>query len=198
MAHTVYHQIYSVLQTFRICSLFCTFLPFRNYYSGDAHHANYCKHSLNNQFLHGAHSVYQIYSVFKLFEICSLFCTFWLFRNFYSGDAHHANYGKHSLNHHFRHGAHSVYKIYSVFKLFEIAVCFAHFDFFEITTPVMRIMLTMANIFQSTITVMAHTVYIRFSSVFKLFEFAVCSAHFEFLEITTPVMHMMLTMTNIV
>ena len=39
-----------------------------------------------------------------------------------------------------------VYKIYSVFKLFEFAVCFVHFDFFEITTPVMRIMLTMANI----------------------------------------------------
>ena len=68
------------------------------------------------------------------------------FRNYYSGDAYHVNYGKHSLNHHFRHSAHSVYKIYSVFKLFEIAVCSAHFDFFEITTAVMRIMLTMANI----------------------------------------------------
>ena len=55
-------------------------------------------------------------------------------------------FGKHSLTHHFRHGAHSVYKIYSVSKLLEIAVSFAHFDFFEITTPVMRIMLTMANI----------------------------------------------------
>ena len=38
-----------------------------------------------------------------------------------------------------------LYKIYSVFKLFEFAICSAHFDFFEITTPVMRIMLTMAN-----------------------------------------------------
>ena len=42
--------------------------------------------------------------------------------------------------------AHSVYNIYSDFKLFEIPVCFAHFDFFEISTPVMRIRLTMANI----------------------------------------------------
>ena len=67
-------------------------------------------------------------------------------RNYYSGGAHHVNYGKHSLNHHFRHSADSVYKIYSVFKVFEIAVCSVHFDFFEITTPVMRIMLTMANI----------------------------------------------------
>ena len=53
---------------------------------------------------------------------------------------------KHSLNHHSRHSAHSVHKIYSVFKLFEFAVASAHFEFFEITTPVMRIMLTMANI----------------------------------------------------
>ena len=50
------------------------------------------------------------------------------------------------LNHDFRHSAHSVYKIYSVFELFEFAVCSTHFDFLEITTPVMRIMLTMANI----------------------------------------------------
>ena len=38
-----------------------------------------------------------------------------------------------------------LYKIYSVFKLFEFAISSPHFDFFEITTPVMRIMLTMAN-----------------------------------------------------
>ena len=59
---------------------------------------------------------------------------------------HHVNYGKHSLNHHFPHSGDGVYKFYSVFKLFEIAVRSAHFDFFEITTPVVRIMLTMANI----------------------------------------------------
>ena len=51
-----------------------------------------------------------------------------------------------AVSHHFWRGAHSVYKIYTAFKLFEIAVCSAHFDFFEISTPVMRIMLTMANI----------------------------------------------------
>ena len=62
------------------------------------------------------------------------------------GDAHHAHYGQHSLNHHFRHGAQSVYKIYSVFKLLEFAVCFAHCDIFEISTPVMRIMQNMTNI----------------------------------------------------
>ena len=89
-----------------------------------------------------------IYDVqcFQTFRNCNLFFTFRLFRNFYCGDAHHANYGKHSLNHHFGHGAHGVYKIYSVFKLFECAVCFVHFDFFEISPPVMRIKLTMANI----------------------------------------------------
>ena len=77
---------------------------------------------------------------------CSLFQHIWLLRNFYSGDAHYANDGKHSLNHHFRPSAHSVYKIYSVFKLFEFAICFAHFGFYEISTPVMRTMLTIANI----------------------------------------------------
>ena len=195
-----------------MCSLFCRFSLFQDFYSDDAHHANYGKHSSNQHFRHGAHSVYKIYSVLKLFDFavcsahfdffeittpvmrimltmanivqiiisdmahtmyirlqcfetfrfCSLLCTFWLFRNCYSGDAHHVNYGKHILNHHFRHGAHSVYKIYRVFKLFEITVCSTHFDFFEITTPVMRIMLTMANIVQIIISDMAHTVYIRF------------------------------------
>ena len=77
---------------------------------------------------------------------CSLFCTFLLLRNFYPCDAHHANYGKHSLNNHFQQCAHSVYEIYSVLKLFKIAVCFAHFCFCEISTLVMRIMLSMANI----------------------------------------------------
>ena len=41
----------------------------------------------------------------------------------------------------------TVYKRFTMFcKLFEIALCSAHFDFFEITTPVMRIMFAMANI----------------------------------------------------
>ena len=67
-------------------------------------------------------------------------------QNFYSGDAHHANCGKHILSHHLQHCPHCVYETYSVFKLFKIAVCFAHFGFYEISTVVMRIMLTMANI----------------------------------------------------
>ena len=143
------------------------------------------------------------------------------------------------LNHHFRQGTHSVYKIYSVLKLFEIALCSAPFDFFEITTPMMRLMLAMANIVQIIISDMGHIVYITFTvfsnfsnlqfvlhiltflkllpqwclnhhfrqgthsvykiySVLKLFDFAVCSAHFDFFEITTPVMRIMLTMANIV
>ena len=83
---------------------------------------------------------------FQTFEIAVCFGTFRLLGNFYSGDAHYANHGKHSLNQYFRHSAHSVYKIYSVFKLFEFAVCFARFGFYEISTPVMRTMLTMPNI----------------------------------------------------
>ena len=83
---------------------------------------------------------------FETFRNCCLFCTFWHIRNLYCGEAHHANYTKHSLNHHFQHCAHCVYEIYSVFIVFEIAVWFAHFGLFEISTPVRRIMLTIANI----------------------------------------------------
>ena len=182
-------------QTFRNCCLFCAFSLIRNIYSGDAHDANYCKHSLNHHFQHWTHSVYQIYSVLNLLTIAvcfthlaftkfllwwcascqlwqtqfklsfptlptlcigdlqcfqsfqngSFFFTSWLLRNFYYGDAHHANYGKHSLNNHFQHCAHSVYQIDSVLKLFEITVCFTHFAFYEISTPVVRIMLTKAK-----------------------------------------------------
>ena len=93
-----------------------------------------------------AHTVYINLKCFQTIRNCCLLCTFRLFRNYHTGDAHYVNYGKHSLNDHFRNSAHIVYQIYSVFKLFDIAVCSSHFDFFEITTLVMRIMLTMANI----------------------------------------------------
>ena len=144
-----------------------------------------------------AQTVYIWFQWFETFRNCSLFCTFWLFRNFYSGDAHHANHGKHSLNHHFRRSAHSVYTIDSDFKLFEIAVCFAHFDFFEISTPVMRIMLTMAKIVSIIISDVARTVYIRLTVIsnFSKLQFF-CT--FCIYEISTPVMRIMLTRTNIV
>ena len=109
-----------------------------------------------------AHTVYIGFTVFWNFSKLLSVLHSWLFRNYYSGDVHHVSYGKHSLNHHFRQGTHSVYKIYSVLKLFEIAVCSPPFDFFEITTPMMRLMLAMANILQIIISDMAHTVYIRF------------------------------------
>ena len=93
-----------------------------------------------------AHTVYIGFTVFSNFPNLQFIWHILTFSKFLSDDAHNANYGKHCLNHHFRHGAHSVYKMYSVFKLFEIAICFSHFDFFEISTAVMRIMVTMANI----------------------------------------------------
>ena len=45
---------------------------------------------------------------------------------------------------------------------------------------------------------MAHTVYIRFTVFLKLFEIAVCSANYDFFEITAPLMRIMLTTANIV
>ena len=183
-------------ETFRNCCLFCTLWLIRNFYSGDAHHANYGKRCLDHHFKHCAHSVYQILRIFQGFQNCSLFCTFCLLRSFYSWDAQHANYGKkfkssfptlrtlcirdlhcfrtsqncglfcrfwllrnlnsvdsrhayygeHCSNHHFRHCAQCVSQIYSVWKLFQIAVCFAHFGLFEISTTVISNMLTIANI----------------------------------------------------
>ena len=100
---------------------------------------------------------------FQTFRNCCLFCAFWLIRTIYSGDAHDANYCKHSLNHHFQYWTHSVYQIYSVFKLFETAVFSAPRGFYEISTVVMRIMLTMANIVLIIISNIAHTVYRRFT-----------------------------------
>ena len=89
-----------------------------------------------------------------------LFCTYWLIRNLNCAHSHHASYGERCSNHHFQHWAQFVYEIYSVFKVLEIAVCFAHFGLFEISTPVMRNMLTIANIVLMIITNISHTVYI--------------------------------------
>ena len=105
---------------------------------------------------------------FETFRNCCLFCTFRHIRNFYSGEAHHANYSKHSLNHHFQHSAQCVYETYSVLKLCQIAISFAHFSFYEISTPVRRIMLTIANIVQIIISNIAHPVFMRFT-VFSKF-----------------------------
>ena len=93
-----------------------------------------------------AHTVYIRFKAFWNFSKLQFDFTFWLLRKSYDGDAHHAIYGKHSLNHHLQHFAHSVYQIYSVLKLFKIWVCFTHFGFYEISTPVVRTMQTKANI----------------------------------------------------
>ena len=53
---------------------------------------------------------------------------------------------KPSLRQHFHHSAHCVYQIYSVLKILEITVCLEHLGFYEISTPVVRTMLTMPNI----------------------------------------------------
>ena len=95
---------------------------------------------------------------FQTFRNCCLFCGFWLIRNIYSGDAHDANYCKHSLNHHFQYWTHSVYQIYSVLRLFKIAVCFAHFGFYQISTLVMGPMEAVVNIAQVIISDIGHTV----------------------------------------
>ena len=116
-------------------------------------------------------AVYIILTLFfRLFGIAVCFAHLYLFRNLYCGDAHRANYDKQSLNNYFRNGLHCAHHILSVLELFEIAVCFAHFRFFEICTDVMRTVLTIANRVKIIIS----------NSVLKLFEIAVCFPHFSF------------------
>ena len=46
---------------------FCTFFLLRNFYSGDAPHANYGKHRLNHHFQH-SHTVHMTFTVFRKFS----------------------------------------------------------------------------------------------------------------------------------
>ena len=121
-----------------------------------------------------------------------LFCTYWLIRNLNCANSHHASYGERCSNHHFRHWAQCVSEIYSVLKLFEIAVCFAHFGIFEVSTAVRRLMLTIPNRLNHHFQHCAHCVY-EIYSIFKVFEIVVCFAHFVVFEIWTP-----LAMVNVV
>ena len=100
--HTVYIR-FTVFSNFSKLQFVLHICLLRNFYSCDAHHANYGKHSLNNHFQQWPHFVYEIYSVLKLFKIAVFFLHIWLLRNFYCGDAHHANYGNHCLNNRFQH-----------------------------------------------------------------------------------------------
>ena len=100
---------------------------------------------------------------YETFRNYRFFCTYLLLRSFYSDDAHHGNYGECCSNHHFRRWAHIVYHIYSVLKIIEFTVCFPHFGFYEISTPVMRTMLTMVNVVQIIISEIAPPFYITFT-----------------------------------
>ena len=136
-------------------------LGLRNFYSSDAHHANYCKNNLHQHFQHSVNCVYQIYSVLKLFEIAVCFCTFLLLRYFYSGDAHHANYAKQCLDDHFRYCAQCIWDL-KCFQTFRYCCCFTHFGFYEISTPVIATMLTIPNRVYIIIFNIPQTVYIRY------------------------------------
>ena len=159
---TQYISDFKNFQSFQNCNLFCTYFLLRNFYSGDTQHANYGK-----QFKSSFPTLRTLYiwglPCFQTFRNGCLFCTLWLIRNFYSGHEQHVKYGKHSLNHDFQHCAHSVYEIYIVFELLKIAVCFAHFGFFEIWTPLILTILTMVKIVQIIILDIAHSVYLRFT-----------------------------------
>ena len=133
-------------KSFPNCYFFCTFFLLRIFYSRDAIHANYGKHCLTHHFQLLSTLCFWDLQYFQSFRNSCLFCTFWLIRNLNCADSDHTSYCERCSIHHFLHCAQCVYEIYSVFKVFAIAVCFAHFGLFEISTPVRRIMLTIANI----------------------------------------------------
>ena len=149
-------------QSFQNCSLFCTFCLLRNFYSGDAQHANYGKQFKSSFPTLCTLSIWDL-QCFQTFRNGCLFCTLWLIRNFYSGHKQHVKYGKHSLNHHFQHCAHCVYDIYSICKVFEMAVSFAHIGLFEIWTALILTMLAMVHVVQLIISDIAHSVSLRFT-----------------------------------
>ena len=183
-------------ETFRNCSLFCTFWLLRNFYCCDAHHANYGKHSLNNHFQHCRDCIGDL-QCFQTFRNCCLFCAFWLIRNIYSGDAHDANYCKHSLNHHFQYWTQCISDLqcFQTFRncsffctswlLRNFYCCDAHHANYGKHS--------LNHHFQHC----AHSVY-QIYSVLKLFEIADSFTHFGFYEISTLVMRIMLPMGNIV
>ena len=110
------------------------------------------------------HTLFIKFKVFWNFSKLQFFCTFWRLRSFHSDDAHHGNYGERCSNLHFRSWAHILYHIYSVLKIIEISVCFAHFGFYEVSTPVMRTMVSMVNVVQVIISDVEHTLYMSFTA----------------------------------
>ena len=78
IAHSLYLRL-TVFWNFSKLLFVCTFWHIRNLYCGEAHHANYTKHSLNLHFQHCAHRVYHIYSICKVFEMAVCFAHIGLF-----------------------------------------------------------------------------------------------------------------------
>ena len=88
------------------------------------------------------------------------------------------------------------------FHTFRNSSLFPHFGIYEISTVVMRTMLSMPNKVYIIIFNIPETVYMRYTTFWNfsklLFENAVCFAHFGFYQISTAVMRTMLTMGNVV
>ena len=175
--------------SFRNCCLFCTFWLIRNFYCGEAHHANYTKHSFNLHFQHCAHCVYYIYSILKVFEMAVCFAHFGIFEIF--TDSHHLWW--------------TLFK--SSFQTLR-TVCIWDLQCFE-TFRNCCLLCTFWHIRNFYCGEGHHANYTKHSlnhhlqhcahcaydiySICKVFEIAVCFAHFVVFEIWTP-----LAMANVV
>ena len=154
-------------QTFRNFSLFCIFWLWGNFYSDDSHQWKLCVNVIVQVIISNTPYTLCISDLqrFETFRNCFLFCTFWLFTKFllrwYAPCQLLPN---NSLDHHFRYCAQCIWELKCFHSFSNIAVCFTHFGFYEISTPVMRTMLTMVNVVQiSHFWQCAKAVYIRFT-----------------------------------
>ena len=100
---------------------------------------------------------------FETFWNCCLFCTFGLFAKFLVRWCAPCLLWQTMFRSSFPI-LRTMYMRFAVLSnLSKLLVCFAHFGFYEISTPVMRTMLTMVNVVQIIISDIAQTVYIKFT-----------------------------------
>ena len=158
-------------ENYRNYSLFCTFWHLRNLYSGVSHLANYGERSSNHHFRHCAHCVYHDVA----HTVYNGFTSFW-------------NFSKLQFVFHILPFTKFLLRWCAPWKLRRtlfkssfptlITLCLWHlkcfetfrncclvctFWLYEISTTVMRTLLTMVNVVQNILSNIAHTVYITFT-----------------------------------
>ena len=140
-----------------------------------------------------AHTVYIRFKAFWNFSKLQFVFTLWLLRKFYCGDGPHGNCGEHCSSHHFRQAV-----FLQCFQTFRNCCLFCAF---WLIRNIYSGDAHDANYCKHSLNhhfqYWTHSVY-QIYSVLKFFEIPDSFPPFGFDEISPPVMHIMLTMANIV